>query len=52
MNWILWKRKFPLIDIRIEDLEEYYNVLDKYQIEHDEKPFVNYIKKKFIETER
>lgn len=52
MNWILWKRKFPLIDIRIEDLEEYYIVLDKYQIEHDEKPFVNYIKKKFIETER
>ncbi len=50
MNWVLWKRKYPLIDIRIEDLEHYYDVLDKYQIEHDEKPFVKYIKKKFIET--
>ena len=51
MNWVLWKRKYPLIDIRIEDLENYYNVLDKYQIEHKEKPFVKYIKKKFIEAE-
>ncbi len=50
MNWVLWKRKYPLIDIKIEDLETYYNVLDKYQIEHNEKPFVAYIKEKFIET--
>ncbi|MFH1916712.1 MAG: Fic family protein [Nanoarchaeota archaeon] len=50
MNWVLWKKKYPLIDIRIEDLETYYNVLDKYQVEHDEKPFVKYIKKKFLET--
>lgn len=50
MNWVLWKRKYPLIDIRIEDLENYYDVLDKYQIEHNEKPFVKYIMKKFIET--
>ncbi|MFH1589693.1 MAG: Fic family protein [archaeon] len=50
MNWVLWKRKYPLIDIRIEDLENYYDVLDKYQIEHNEKPFVEYIKKQFIET--
>jgi len=49
MNWILWKRKYPLIDIRIEDLEDYYNVLDKYQIEKDEKPFVKYIKEKFTQ---
>ncbi|MFA5797197.1 MAG: Fic family protein [Candidatus Woesearchaeota archaeon] len=52
MNWVLWKRKYPLIDIRIEDLEEYYDVLDNYQIEKDEKPFVEYIKKRFIKTER
>jgi len=50
MNWVLWKRKYPLIDIRIEDLEDYYDVLDKYQIELNEKPFVKYIKKKFLET--
>ena len=50
MNWVLWKRRYPLIDIRIEDLEDYYDVLDKYQIERQEKNFVKYIKKKFMET--
>ncbi|MEN7982146.1 MAG: Fic family protein [Nanoarchaeota archaeon] len=48
MNWVLWKKGYPLIDIPIEDLENYYDVLDKYQIEKDEKPFVDYIKKKFL----
>lgn len=48
MNWVLWKKGYPMIDIRIEDLENYYGVLDKYQIEKNEKPFVKYIKEKFI----
>lgn len=49
MNWILWKKGYPAINIPIEDLEEYYNVLDKYQIEKDEKPFVQYIVRKYFE---
>ena len=48
MNWILWKKRYPLIDIRIEDLESYYDVLDRYQIEHNERPFVKYIIKKYF----
>ena len=48
MNWVLWKRGYPLIDIPIEDLEDYYNALDEYQIEKDEKPFVDYIKRKYL----
>ena len=48
MNWILWKRKYPPIDIPVEDLEEYYDMLDSYQIEKKEKPFINYIKKKYL----
>ena len=48
MNWVLWKKSYPLIDIPIEDLENYYDVLDKYQIEKDEKPFMDYIKKKYF----
>mgnify|MGYP001596863872 CR=1 FL=1 len=49
MNWILWKKGYPLIDIPVEDLEKYYDVLDKYQIEKDEKSFVDYIKEKYLD---
>ena len=48
MNWVLWKKQCPMIDIPIEDLEAYYNVLNKYQIEKQEKPFIDYIKKKYL----
>ncbi len=48
MNWILWKKGYPLIDIPVEDLEKYYDVLDRYQIEKDEKPFIDYIKKIYL----
>ncbi len=48
MNWILWKKKYPLVNIPIEDLENYYKALDAYQIEYREKPFVEYIVKKFL----
>ena len=50
MNWILWKRNYPLIDIPIEDLENYYNALDKYQIEKKEKPFIDYIKNIYFKS--
>ncbi|MBI3623204.1 Fic family protein [Candidatus Pacearchaeota archaeon] len=48
MNWVLWKKAYPLIDIPVEDLENYYDVLDKYQIEKDEKSFMDYIRKKYL----
>lgn len=48
MNWILWKKGYPLIDIPIEDIGNYYDVLDKYQIERKEKPFIDYIKKRYL----
>ncbi|MBN1896490.1 MAG: Fic family protein [Candidatus Aenigmarchaeota archaeon] len=50
MNWILWKKGYPPIDIPIEDIEKYYDVLDKYQIEKKERPFINYIKKKYLKS--
>ena len=50
INWVLWKKSYPTINIPIEDLENYYNALDKYQIERNEKPFVQYIKKKYFES--
>lgn len=48
MNWVLWKKDYPLIDIPVEDLENYYNALDYYQIEKEDKPFVKYIFKKYL----
>ena len=49
MNWILWKKDYPMIDIPVKDLENYYNALDYYQVEKDEKPFIKYILKKYLE---
>jgi Fic family protein len=49
MNWILWKKGFPLVNIPVEDLENYYKALDKYQIEKNEKPFIVYIKQRFLQ---
>lgn len=48
MNWILWKKAYPPIDIPVEDLENYYNVLDNYQIEKNEEPFIKYILRRYL----
>lgn len=50
MNWILWKKNYPPVDIPIEDLENYYDVIDKYQIEKNERPFVEYIMKWYLKS--
>ena len=49
MNWVLWKKGYPMIDISIKDVELYYNALDLYQVEHNEKPFIDYIKEKYLQ---
>ena len=48
MNWVLWKKNYPLVDIPVEDLENYYDALDKFQIEKREKPFVDYVKEMYL----
>lgn len=48
MNWVLWKKGYPMVDIPVEDLENYYDVQDKYQIERKERPFVDYIKQRYL----
>ena len=50
MNWVLWKKDYPTVDIPIEDLENYYDALDKYQVEKDERPFIAYIRKKYLQS--
>ncbi len=49
MNWVLWKKGYPMIDIPVEDLENYYNALDYYRIGGHETPFVKYILKKYLD---
>ncbi|MEK6857786.1 MAG: hypothetical protein AABX39_04330 [Nanoarchaeota archaeon] len=44
------EENYPPIDIPIEDLENYYSVLDSYQIEKKENLFVNYIKDRFFKS--
>jgi len=46
------EKKYPPIYIPIEDGDNYYNVLDKYQIEKDEKQFVEYIKKRYLKLKK
>ncbi len=48
MNWIFWKKGYHPVHIPVEDLENYYAALDRYQIERNEKPFIEYIKKKYF----
>lgn len=50
MNWILWKKGYPAVDIPTEDVEDYYKALDKCQIEGTEKSFVGYIKSKYLQN--
>lgn len=50
MNWILWKKKYPPVEIPIEELENYYKNLDLYQIEGKEKPFVKYVEERYLKS--
>ncbi len=50
MNWVLWKKKYPLIDIEVEDLEAYYAAVDMYPIEKNERPFIKYIVRKYLKA--
>ena len=50
MNWVLWKKNYQPIDIPVEDLEKYYSVLDRFQIEKKEKPFIDYVKRRFMKS--
>jgi len=37
-----------MVDIPVEDFENYYDALDKYQVEGKERPFVDYIKQRYL----
>lgn len=48
MNFVLNKKDFPMLDIPYSDREGYYDSLENCQINKIEKPFVDYLKKKYL----
>ena len=48
MNFILKKYSYPMLDIPYEDREDYYEVLERCQLDKIEKPFVNYCFKEYL----
>jgi Fic family protein len=48
MNFILKKHNFPMFDIQYEDREDYYDKLEKCQIDEIENPFVKLCYKLYL----
>ena len=48
MNYILYKNNFPLIDIKYLKRNQYYNSLEKANLNNNEFYFLDFISKKFI----
>ena len=50
MNFILYKNKYPMLDIPYEGRNSYYNALEKAQLQKDELVFLQWFAKKYIKT--
>lgn len=48
MNFILKKHNYPMIDMPYEAREDYYEALEKCQIDYVERPFIKYCLKEYI----
>jgi Fic family protein len=48
-NFILKKHNYPMIDIRNEAREEYYEAEEQYQMHDKEKPFVEFCLRQYVE---
>ena len=48
MNFILLKNKYPMLNIKYSDREEYYDVLEDCQISGTTKKFADFIKKEYF----
>ncbi|SRR3989344_1545099 len=48
MNFILFKNKFPMLDISYENRNSYYNSLERSQIKKDETIFLNWFFKNYL----
>ena len=48
MNFVLLKHKYPLLNIRYSDREEYYDVLEGCQISGTKRRFIDFIKNEYV----
>lgn len=52
MNFILKQSGYPMLDVPYKDRAEYYNALQKCQLDGVEKPFVDYCYKEYLKQNR
>ncbi|MDP2750507.1 MAG: Fic family protein [Nanoarchaeota archaeon] len=52
MNFVLNKRKYPLLDIPYENRNSYYNALERSQVKKDENIFGQWFVKKYIKENK
>ena len=50
LNFILFKNKYPPINIHLEDRQEYYSTLQEYQIYKNLKPTIEFLVKQYNKT--
>lgn len=48
MNFVLANHKYPMLNIKYSDREEYYDVLEDCQISETKKRFIEFIKKEYF----
>ncbi|MGI0089101.1 MAG: Fic family protein, partial [Nitrosopumilaceae archaeon] len=48
MNFILNRKKYPLLDIPYEGRNSYYNALERSQIKKEDRIFLQWLAKKYI----
>ena len=52
MNFVLHKRKYPMLDIRYEKRTGYYNALERAQVKNDEGIFLNWFFKAYAKENK
>ena len=52
LNYVLIKNKYPPINIKLEDRQEYYNMLQEYSRNRDLKPTLRFLIKQYKKTLR
>lgn len=48
MNFILYRKKYPMLDIQYEGRNSYYNALERSQVKKDEKIFLRWFVKRYV----